>query len=134
MCLTDLGQKREKYSVTVYYILYFAKNSPVVFVSSFLSLFSPNVTELAKNLGFIHPVLVLPDAEPFDQILGALKFGMKTVLLTFEPGNILHRHKYHLFLAVRVLGFDLQLLNILVSDLWSFSGASALVGFCTKDV
>lgn len=38
------------------------------------------------------PVLVLPDAEPFDQILGALKFGVKTVLLTFEPGNILHRH------------------------------------------
>lgn len=38
------------------------------------------------------PVLVFPDAEPFHQILGALKFGMKTVLLPFEPGDVLHRH------------------------------------------
>lgn len=37
-------------------------------------------------------MLVLPDAEPFDQILGALKFGMKTILLPFEPRHILHRH------------------------------------------
>lgn len=38
--------------------------------------------------------------------------------------------QYHLLLAVRVFGFDLQLLYILVSDLWSFSGAPALVGCC----
>ena len=37
-------------------------------------------------------MFVLPDAEPLDQILGALKFGMKTVLLPFEPSHILHRH------------------------------------------
>lgn len=79
-------------------------------------------------------MLVLPDAEPFDQILGALKFGMKTVLLPFEPGHVLHRHKYHLLLAERVFGFDLQLLYILVSDLWSFSGAPALVSFCAQEV
>lgn len=36
--------------------------------------------------------------------------------------------QYHLLLAVRMFGFDLQLLYILVSDLWSFSGAPALVG------
>lgn len=36
--------------------------------------------------------------------------------------------QYHLLLAVWVFGFDLQLLYILVSDLWSFSGAPALVG------
>lgn len=79
-------------------------------------------------------MLVLPDAEPFDQILGALKFGMKTVLLPFEPGHVLHCHKYHLLLAERVFGFDLQLLYILVSDLWSFSGAPALVSFCAQEV
>lgn len=79
-------------------------------------------------------MLVLPDAEPFDQILGALKFGMKTVLLPFEAGHVLHCHKYHLLLAERVFGFDLQLLYILVSDLWSFSGAPALVSFCAQEV
>ena len=36
--------------------------------------------------------------------------------------------QYHLLLAERVFGFDLQLLHILVSDLWSLSGALALVG------
>lgn len=38
------------------------------------------------------PVLVFPDAEPFDQILGALQFGVKTIFLPLEPGHILHRH------------------------------------------
>lgn len=38
------------------------------------------------------PVLVLPDAEPFDQVLGALQFGVKTVFLPFESRHILHRH------------------------------------------
>lgn len=37
-------------------------------------------------------MLVLPDAEPFDQVLSALKFGMKTVLLPLEPRHILHCH------------------------------------------
>lgn len=37
-------------------------------------------------------MLVFPDAEPFDQVLGALKFGMKTILLPFEPSHVLHRH------------------------------------------
>lgn len=37
-------------------------------------------------------MLVLPDAEPFDQILGALQFGMKTIFLPFEPSHVLHRH------------------------------------------
>lgn len=83
-------------------------------------------------LSFIHPVLVLPDAEPFDQVLSALKLGMKTVLLPFEPRHVLHRHKYHLLLAEWVFGFDLQLLYILISDLGSFSGAPALVGFCAQ--
>lgn len=44
-----------------------------------------------RGLGWL-PVLVLPDAKPFDQILSALKFGMKTVLLPLEPRHILHRH------------------------------------------
>lgn len=101
----------------------------VVFLLSHLI----HVYWLAEVLGFVHPVLVLPDAEPFDQILGALKFGMKTILLPFKPSHILHGHKYHLLLAVRVFGFDLQLLYILVSDLRSFSGASALVGFCAQE-
>lgn len=35
----------------------------------------------------------------------------------------------HLLLAVWMFGFDLQLLYILVSNLWSFSGAPALVGY-----
>ena len=34
----------------------------------------------------------------------------------------------HLLLAERVFGFDLQLLDVLVSDLRSFSGAPALIG------
>ena len=38
------------------------------------------------------PVLVLPDVEPFDQVLGALKFGVETILLTFEPRHIFHGH------------------------------------------
>lgn len=38
------------------------------------------------------PVLVLPDSEPFDQILGALQFGMKTIFLPFEPSHVFHRH------------------------------------------
>lgn len=39
------------------------------------------------------------------------------------------RHsQYHLLLTVGVFGFNLQLLNVLVPDLWSFSGAPALVG------
>lgn len=58
--------------------------------------------------------------------------------------------QYHLLLAEGMFGFDLQLLHILISDLWSFSGASALIGcrkmygkcqdlnssvhFCEKDV
>lgn len=79
-------------------------------------------------------MLVLPDAEPFDQILGALQLGMETVLLPLEPNHILHRHKYHLLLAEWVFGFDLQLLYILISDLWPFSGAPALVGFCVQEV
>lgn len=37
-------------------------------------------------------MFVFPDAEPFDQILGALQFGMKTILLPFEPSHVLHRH------------------------------------------
>lgn len=86
----------------------------------------------AMVLSFIHPVLVLPDAEPFDKVLSALKFGMKTVLLPLEPRHILHCHKYHLLLAERVFGFDLQLLYILVSDLGSFSGAPTLVSFCAQ--
>lgn len=36
--------------------------------------------------------------------------------------------QYHLLLAEWVFGFDLQLLYILVPDLWSFSGAPALIG------
>lgn len=79
-------------------------------------------------------MLVFPDAEPFDQILGALQFGVKTIFLSFKPGHILHRHEYHLLLAVRMFGFDLQLLYVLVSNLWSFSGAPALVGFSTDEV
>lgn len=85
-------------------------------------------------LGFIHPVFIFPDAEPFNQILGALEFGVKAIFLPFESGHILHRHKYHLLLTVGMFGFDLQLLNVLVPDLWSFSGAPALVGFCTQEV
>lgn len=53
----------------------------------------------STRLGFISfrgagllPVLVLPDAEPFDQVLSALQFGMKTVLLPLEPRHVLHRH------------------------------------------
>lgn len=38
------------------------------------------------------PVLILPNAEPFDQVLGALQFGMETILLPFEPSHVLHRH------------------------------------------
>lgn len=85
-------------------------------------------------LGFIYPVLVLPDAEPLDQVLGALELGVKTVLLTFEPCHILHRHKDHLLLTERVLGLDLQLLYVLVPDLRSFPGAAALVRICAQDV
>lgn len=134
MCLTDLRQKKEKCSLIVDNILRFAK-TVLVMLSSFVILSHLiRVCWAAEVLGFIHPVLVLPDAEPFDQILGALQFGMKTVLLAFEPSHILHRHEYHLLLAVRVFGFDLQLLYILVSDLWSFSGAPALVGFCAQEV
>lgn len=79
--------------------------------------------------GLIDSVLVLPDSEPLDQVLGALQFGMEAVLLAFKPQHILHCHKNHLLVAERVFGFNLQLLNVLVSDLWTFSGAPALVGF-----
>lgn len=85
-------------------------------------------------LGFIYPVLVLPDAEPLDQVLGALEFGVKTILLTFEPRHILHGYKDHLLLAERVFRFDLQLLHVLVSDLRSFPGASTLIRICAQDV
>lgn len=37
--------------------------------------------------------------------------------------------QYHLLLTVGIFGFNLQLLNVLVPDLWSFSGAPALVGW-----
>lgn len=37
-------------------------------------------------------MLVLPDTEPFDQILGALKFRMETILLPLEPSHVFHRH------------------------------------------
>lgn len=96
--------------------------------------FAPPSSQGDEILGFIHPVLVFPDAEPFDQILGALQFGVKAIFLPLEPGHILHRHKDHLLLAVWMFGFDLQLLYILVSNLWSFSGAPALVGFSTEEV
>lgn len=79
-------------------------------------------------------MLVLPDAEPLDQVLGALEFGVETILLTFEPRHVLHGHKDHLLLAERVLRFDLQLLHVLVSDLWAFPGASTLVCICAQDV
>lgn len=36
--------------------------------------------------------------------------------------------QYHLLLTVGIFGFNLQLLDVLVPDLWSFSGAPALVG------
>ena len=36
-------------------------------------------------LHVVLPVFVLPDAEPLDQVLGALELRVKTVLLTFEP-------------------------------------------------
>lgn len=38
------------------------------------------------------PVFIFPDAEPFNQILGALEFGVKAIFLAFESGHILHRH------------------------------------------
>lgn len=38
------------------------------------------------------PVLVLPDVEPLDQILGALQFRMQTVLLALEASHVLHCH------------------------------------------
>lgn len=118
-----------EYSLIVDYTLYFQKETVLWYCHLvFFALLGPLVLG-GRALSFIHPVFVLPDAEPFDQILGALKFGMKTVLLTFEPSHVLHRHKYHLLLTVRVFGFDLQLLYIHVSDLWSFPGAPALVGF-----
>lgn len=85
------------------------------------------------GLSFVHSVFVLPDAEPLHQVLGALQFRMKAVLLTFEPGNVLHGHKDHLLLAERVFGFDLQLLNVLVTNLRSFPGAATLVGFSGEE-
>jgi hypothetical protein len=36
--------------------------------------------------------------------------------------------QYHLLLAERMFGFNLQLLHILVANLWPFSCAPALVG------
>lgn len=38
------------------------------------------------------PVLVLPNPEPFNQILGALKFGMETIFLALKPRHVLHCH------------------------------------------
>lgn len=134
MCSTDLRQKREEVQFDCRLHLVLCKNSPGGIVIFFILSHLIHVCWVANVLGFIHPVFVLPDAEPFDQILGALKFGMKTILLSFEPSHVLHRHKYHLLLAERVFGFDLQLLHILVSDLRSFSGAPALIGFCAQDV
>lgn len=40
-----------------------------------------------------------------------------------------YHSQYHLLLTVGIFGFNLQLLNILVPDLWSFSGAPAFVGW-----
>lgn len=37
-------------------------------------------------------MFIFPDAEPFNQILGALEFGVKAIFLPFESGHILHRH------------------------------------------
>ena len=39
---------------------------------------------------FTIPVFVFPDAEPLHEVLGALEFGVQTVLLTFEPRHVLH--------------------------------------------
>lgn len=83
-----------------------------------------------ERLGLIHPVFVLPDFEPLDEVLSALESGVQAVLLPFETGHILHGDKYHLFLAVWMLRLDLQLLYIFVPDLRSFSRASALVCLC----
>lgn len=56
MCLTDLRQKREKYSLIVDYILHFAKTVLVVlfFLFFFLSHLI-HVCWVAEVLGFIHP-------------------------------------------------------------------------------
>lgn len=37
-------------------------------------------------------MFIFPDAEPFNQILGALEFGVKAIFLPFESGHVLHRH------------------------------------------
>lgn len=37
-------------------------------------------------------MFIFPDAEPFNQILGALEFGVEAIFLAFESGHILHRH------------------------------------------
>lgn len=79
-------------------------------------------------------MLILPDPEPLDQVFGALQFGVQTVLLPLEARHILHGDKYHLLLAERMFGFNLQLLHILVANLWTFSCAPALVGFCLEGI
>lgn len=56
MCLTDLRQKREKYSLIVDHILYFAKTVLVILSSWFFCLsLLIHVCWLAEVLGFIHP-------------------------------------------------------------------------------
>lgn len=37
-------------------------------------------------------MFIFPDAKPFNQILGALEFGVKAIFLPFESGHILHGH------------------------------------------
>lgn len=37
-------------------------------------------------------MFIFPDAEPFNQILGALEFGVKAIFLPFESCHILHRY------------------------------------------
>lgn len=61
-------------------------------------------------------MFIFPDAEPFNQVLGALEFGVKAIFLPFESGHILHRHaekelnksnhrrKSNHFIPFRVLG------------------------------
>lgn len=38
------------------------------------------------------PVFIFPDAEPFNQILGALEFRVEAIFLPFESGHVLHCH------------------------------------------
>lgn len=75
-------------------------------------------------------MFIFPDAEPFNQILGALEFGVKAIFLPFESGNILHRHaekelnksnheiKSSHFRTLRVRSSVSQLKKVLSDGLW----------------